>query len=86
LFDFVYPGRLGSLGVFENEFAIPIRIGGFLNATRLQIEVAVRCASSLQKIIRPYLLRRKKDDLILITKLPAKTEQVKKYKFLLLLY
>ena len=76
LFDFIYPGRLGALSVFELEFCEPIRAGGYRNASKLQAEVAVRCAATLQHIVRPYLLRRKKDDLSLITKLPMKTEQV----------
>ena len=63
LFDFVYPGRLGALPVFEAEFSVPIRIGGFANASPLQQEIAVRTATTLQQIVRPYLLRRKKDDL-----------------------
>ncbi|CAI5955637.1 unnamed protein product [Closterium sp. NIES-64] len=32
LMDFVYPGRLGTLPVFSTEFALPIVIGGYLNA------------------------------------------------------
>lgn len=76
LFDFVYPGRLGSLAVFEAEFANPIRLGGYANASKLQYEVAIRCASTLQRIVRPFLLRRKKDDLKDVAKLPPKTEQV----------
>ena len=27
IFDFVFPGRLGTLGAFETEFALPIRQG-----------------------------------------------------------
>lgn len=76
LFDFIYPGRLGSLVVFEQEFATPIRMGGYANANALQYEIAIRCASTLQRIVKPYLLRRKKDDLITVTNLPPKTEQV----------
>jgi len=62
--------------VFENQFAIPIRIGGYSNVSKIQAEIAIRCAATLQKIVRPYLLRRKKDDLTTVTNLPAKTEQV----------
>jgi DNA excision repair protein ERCC-6 len=76
LFDFIYPGRLGALSVFELEFCEPIRAGGYRNASKLQAEVAIRCAATLQRIVRPYLLRRKKDDLSSITKLPKKTEQI----------
>ncbi|CAI5966859.1 unnamed protein product [Closterium sp. NIES-65] len=32
LMDSVYPGRLGTLPVFSTEFALPIVIGGYLNA------------------------------------------------------
>lgn len=32
LFDFVFPGRLGTLPAFEAEFANPIRVGGYANA------------------------------------------------------
>eukprot|EP01038_Epipyxis_sp_PR26KG_P004159 gene4159-5923_t len=76
LFDFIYPGRLGTYMVFEKEFVEPIRTGGYLNITRLQYEIALRSAMTLQRIVKPYLLRRKKDDLALITKLPKKTEQI----------
>jgi DNA excision repair protein ERCC-6 len=76
LFDFIYPGRLGNLQVFEAEFANPIRSGGFLNATKLQYEIGIRCAATLQRIVKPFLLRRKKSDLADIAKLPSKTEHV----------
>jgi len=76
LFDFIYPGRIGSLQAFEIEFAIPIRTGGYANASRLQVEIANQTALMLQRIIQPYLLRRKKDDLSVAISLPQKTEQV----------
>lgn len=76
LFDFIYPGRLGTLGVFEQEYAHPIRLGGYSNATKLQYEIAIRCAAMLQRIVKPYLLRRKKADLIATTQMPGKTEQI----------
>ena len=45
LFDFVYPGRLGgTLAAFENEFALPIRAGGYANASQGQV-TPVRCDS-----------------------------------------
>ena len=31
LFDFVYPGRLGTLPTFEDEFVLPIRAGGYID-------------------------------------------------------
>lgn len=35
LFDFVFPGRLGTLPAFEAEFANPIRVGGYANARQV---------------------------------------------------
>ena len=33
LFDFNYPGRLGTLPVFQAQFALPIQIGGYATAS-----------------------------------------------------
>ena len=65
--------------VFDMEFAIPIRKGGYSNASKLQAEIAVRSAYTLQKILQPYLLRRRKDDLAVAASLPQKIEQVSDY-------
>ena len=77
LFDFVFPGRLGTLMTFESEFSVPIRQGGYSGATKLQAEIAVRTATTLQNIIRPYLLRRRQEDVVDSIRLPDKTEQVR---------
>jgi len=37
LFDFVFPGRLGTLPVFQTQFAVPIQIGGYANASSMQV-------------------------------------------------
>jgi DNA excision repair protein ERCC-6 len=74
VFDFVYPGKLGTLPIFQSQFSIPINLGGYLNATRIQIETAHKCASILQSTISPYMLRRLKSKVA--TDLPKKTEQV----------
>lgn len=42
LFDFVFPGKLGVLPVFEAEFAVPITVGGYANASPLQVSTAYR--------------------------------------------
>ncbi|CAM9862204.1 unnamed protein product [Scytosiphon promiscuus] len=82
LFDFVFPGRLGTLPAFEAEFANPIRVGGYANARQvmgyspMQARLAYRCALVLRDLINPYLLRRQKKDLEDVIHLPAKTEQV----------
>ncbi len=37
LFDFVFPGKLGTLPVFQTQFAVPIQIGGYANASSIQV-------------------------------------------------
>ncbi|KAL1924938.1 uncharacterized protein VTP21DRAFT_4592 [Calcarisporiella thermophila] len=74
LFDFVFPGRLGTLPVFQNQFSIPINLGGYANASNVQVQTAYKCAVVLRDLINPYLLRRMKADVA--ADLPKKTEQV----------
>ncbi|KAL9644502.1 hypothetical protein ABK040_009366 [Willaertia magna] len=74
LFDFCYPGRLGTLPVFLTQFAIPITTGGWANASRFQVQTAYKCSCVLRDLIKPYLLRRLKKDVG--NQLPAKSEQV----------
>jgi DNA excision repair protein ERCC-6 len=74
LVDFAVPGRLGSLKLFEAQFADPIAAGGWTHASSLQIQTAVQCALVLRSLIAPYLLRRLKKDIVSV--LPTKTEQV----------
>ncbi|KAI2497754.1 hypothetical protein MHU86_16749 [Fragilaria crotonensis] len=76
LFDFVFPGRLGTLPAFETEFAEPIKRGGFSNASPMQVQLAYRCALVLKDLINPYLLRRQKKDIEEVSRMPGKTEQV----------
>ncbi|KAI9224096.1 SNF2 family N-terminal domain-containing protein [Blastocladiella britannica] len=74
LFDWVYPGRLGTLPVFQTEFAVPINIGGYANASNVQIQTAYKCACVLRDLIQPFILRRLKADVA--QDLPTKSEQV----------
>eukprot|EP01134_Creolimax_fragrantissima_P003378 CFRG3378T1 len=74
LFDFVFPGRLGDLPVFMAEFAVPINLGGYANASAVQVQTAYKCALVLRDAIGPYLIRRMKADVRI--QLPKKTEQV----------
>jgi len=76
LFDFIFPGRLGTLPAFEAEFAFPIKRGGYSNASPMQVQLAYRCALVLRDLINPYLLRRQKKDVNEVNRMPAKTEQV----------
>jgi DNA excision repair protein ERCC-6 len=74
LFDFVYPGKLGTLPVFEGEFGVPISIGGYVNASQVQVQAAYRCAVMLRDMVSPFLLRRMKKDVLQM--MPAKSEHV----------
>ena len=74
LFDFVFPMRLGTLVNFRNQFEIPIRQGGYANASNLQVQTAFKCAETLKDAISPYLLQRFKIDVA--SDLPKKSEQV----------
>ncbi|EME88518.1 uncharacterized protein MYCFIDRAFT_46188 [Pseudocercospora fijiensis CIRAD86] len=74
LFDFVFPMRLGTLVNFKNQFEIPIKHGGYANASNLQVETAMKCAETLKDAISPYLLQRFKVDVA--ADLPKKSERV----------
>lgn len=74
LFDFVFPMRLGTLVSFRNQFDIPIRQGGYANASNLAVQTAHKCAEALKDAISPYLLQRFKIDVA--ADLPKKSEQV----------
>jgi len=76
LFDFIYPGKLGTLPVFMAEFSVPITLGGYANATDVQVQTAYKCACVLRDTISPYLLRRLKKDVKMSIQLPTKNEQV----------
>uniref|UniRef100_H2XXZ3 DNA excision repair protein ERCC-6 n=1 Tax=Ciona intestinalis TaxID=7719 RepID=H2XXZ3_CIOIN len=76
LFDFIYPGKLGTLPVFMEQFSVPIVQGGYANASEVQVETAYKCACVLRDTISPYLLRRMKVDVQSHIKLPPKSDQV----------
>ncbi|POM77347.1 DNA excision repair protein ERCC-6, partial [Phytophthora palmivora] len=83
LFDFVYPGRLGTLPTFDDEFVLPIRAGGYATATKMQVLMAYKCALALKDLIQPFLLRRTKKEILtngasgsMGTLLPGKQEQI----------
>ncbi|XP_066549213.1 DNA excision repair protein ERCC-6 [Amia ocellicauda] len=76
LFDFVFPGKLGTLPVFMEQFSVPITMGGYSNASPVQVQTAYKCACVLRDSINPYLLRRMKADVKTSLSLPDKNEQV----------
>ncbi|XP_014589254.2 DNA excision repair protein ERCC-6 isoform X1 [Equus caballus] len=76
LFDFIFPGKLGTLPVFMEQFSVPITMGGYANASPVQVKTAYKCACVLRDTINPYLLRRMKSDVKMSLSLPDKNEQV----------
>uniref|UniRef100_A0A8C1C3U8 DNA excision repair protein ERCC-6 n=1 Tax=Cyprinus carpio carpio TaxID=630221 RepID=A0A8C1C3U8_CYPCA len=69
LFDFVFPGKLGTLhgAVLRTHYA---------NVSPLQIQTAYKCACVLRDTINPYLLRRMEADMKANLSLPDKNKQV----------
>uniref|UniRef100_H3AWF0 DNA excision repair protein ERCC-6 n=1 Tax=Latimeria chalumnae TaxID=7897 RepID=H3AWF0_LATCH len=76
LFDFIFPGKLGTLPVFMEQFSVPITMGGYSSASPVQVRTAYKCACVLRDTINPYLLRRMKADVKMNLCLPDKNEQV----------
>ena len=74
IFDFTNPGRLGTLPLFQQQFSIPIKAGGYKNASPVQVHTAFRCATVLRSTILPFMIRRMKADVK--ANLPEKTEQI----------
>lgn len=74
IFDFINPMQLGSLVAFRTQFEVPIKLGGYANATSVQMMTAQKCAETLKDAISPYLLQRTKRDVA--SDLPKKKEQV----------
>lgn len=77
LFDFVRPGLLGSLPLFKTELALPINIGGYTNASLFQVQTSYKCACTLRDLIKPFLLRRLKRNVLMNNgNLPDKKEEI----------
>ena len=60
LFDFVYPGRLGTQEAFVSTFVVPIHKGIYSNASLEQSQLGYQMSLMLQDTIDPYILRRLK--------------------------
>lgn len=45
LFDFVFPGKLGTLEVFLEQFSVPIIQGGYASASDVQVSTATSVTS-----------------------------------------
>ena len=50
LFDFVFPGKLGTLPVFMEKFSVPITIGGYANASSVQVSELMSFEFFLQEV------------------------------------
>ena len=49
LFDFVFPGKLGTLPDFMQHFSVPIVQGGYANATQVQVRMTQLDVESMWK-------------------------------------
>eukprot|EP00930_Biecheleria_cincta_P036670 TRINITY_DN25134_c0_g2_i1.p1 TRINITY_DN25134_c0_g2~~TRINITY_DN25134_c0_g2_i1.p1 ORF type:complete len:1346 (-),score=317.31 TRINITY_DN25134_c0_g2_i1:85-3675(-) len=76
LFDFICPGRLGTLPVFIEEFAHPIEKGNLVGSSEAQVATAYQCAMALRELTEPCILRRTKAECMDVLRLPTKQEQV----------
>jgi DNA excision repair protein ERCC-6 len=76
LFNWITPGKLGSREAFEAQFSMPIRQGGYTNASAVDSAVARQRCVALRAVIAPYLLRRLKTEVAKGKALPPKTEHV----------
>lgn len=76
IFDFVAPGRLGTLPTFQEELAIPIEEGTKPRASFQQIQMSHRCAIVVRDLTAPFMLRRLKSDFSTDLQLSNKEEQV----------
>ncbi|KAF7458871.1 DNA excision repair protein [Cryptosporidium felis] len=76
LIDFVCPGRLGTLPIFEEQFVLPIKQSELKNAAKVQTMRALNCTRILQELIGACILRRRKHELQDILKLPSQAEHV----------
>lgn len=76
LFDFICPGRLGTLPVFLEEFARPIQQGNLVGASQTRVAAAYQVAMALRELTQPCILRRTKAECMDVLKLPHKQEQV----------
>ena len=86
LFDFVFPGKLGTLPTFMEHFAIPITRGGYANASPIEVQTAYKCACILRDTIKKYLIRRIKAEQNVVLKLPTKKLRINNIaKFLVVL-
>merc|ERR1712154_740712 len=64
LFDFISEGSLfGSYRAFNQEFATKINRGRLKNASRVQKQVSLRLTDLIKKTIKPYIMRRTKQEI-----------------------
>lgn len=74
ILSFVNPKLLGDYEVFREHFEEPIKKGGYVNATREDVNISEELAIHLNKLITPFILRRTKKEVA--NQLPNKIERV----------
>merc|ERR1712154_601911 len=74
LFDFISEGSLfGSYRAFNQEFACKINQGRLKNASRVQKQISIKLTDLIKKTVKPYLLRRTKQEIRSKQEAKAKT-------------
>ena len=76
IFDFIAPGRLGTLPTFQEELALPIEEGTKPRASLSAIQLSHRCAVLVRNLTAPLMIRRLKSDFSEELGLAPKDEQV----------
>ena len=76
IFDFVAPGRLGTLPTFQEELATPIEQGTKPRASFTDTQLSLKCALIVRELTAPLMLRRLKRDFAEELELANKEEQV----------
>ncbi|EPY78168.1 excision repair cross-complementing rodent repair deficiency, complementation group 6 [Camelus ferus] len=54
LFDFIFPGKLGTLPVFMEQFSVPITMGGYSNASPVQV-LFCRLTDEQHKVYQSFI-------------------------------
>jgi len=76
IFDFVAPGRLGTLPTFQEELGQPIETGTRPKASFTESQLSLKCAMIVRELTAPLMLRRLKSEFADELELANKEEQV----------
>jgi hypothetical protein len=76
IFDYISPGRLGTLPTFQEELATPIEEGTRPRAGFDKIQLSYQCAVIVRDLTAPLMIRRLKSDHSESLNLSSKEEQI----------